>query len=84
MTERRRFPRTRVYKPAKLIVDGRSMVSCVVRDLSRQGACLHLQSTASLPDQFELSFDTGQLLRRCRVAWRTLTNMGVSFEPPAQ
>jgi hypothetical protein len=83
MVERRRFPRTKVYRPAKLIVGGRSMVSCVVRDVSSHGACLHLQSTASLPDQFDLSFDTGHLLRKCHVAWRTLTNVGVAFEPPA-
>jgi methyl-accepting chemotaxis protein len=83
MVERRRFPRTKVYKPAKLIVGGRSMLSCVVRDVSKHGACLHLQSTASVPEEFDLSFDTGQMLRKCRVAWRTLTNVGVSFDPTA-
>jgi hypothetical protein len=59
------------------------MVSCVVRDVSTHGACLHLQSTASLPDEFDLSFDTGHGTRKCRVAWRSLTNIGVAFEVPA-
>ena len=82
MLERRRFPRTKVFKSAKLIMAGRSTVSCVVRDLSNHGACLHLPSTADLAAEFDLSFDTGHTLRKCRIAWQTLTNVGVSFEQP--
>jgi PilZ domain len=81
MAERRRFPRTKVYRAAKLLVGGRSMLSCVVRDVSSHGACLHLESTADVPNEFDLFFDAGRTLRNCRVAWRTLTNVGVSFEP---
>jgi hypothetical protein len=80
MVERRRFPRTKVYKSAKVILVGRSTVSCIVRDLSDHGACLQLTSTADLPGEFGLSFDTGRGLRKCRIAWRTQTNVGVSFE----
>ncbi len=80
MLERRRFPRTKVFKGAKLILSGRTTVSCIVRDLSNHGACLHLSSTADLPSEFNLSFDTGLTLRKCRVAWQTLTKAGVSFE----
>jgi hypothetical protein len=84
MAERRRFPRTKVYKAAKLLVGGQSMVTCIVRDVSSHGACLQLQSTASLPNEFDLCFDTGRTLRNCRIAWKTVTNAGVSFEPPAR
>ena len=82
MLERRRFPRTKVFKGAKLILAGRPPVSCIVRDLSNHGACLHLPSNAGLPAEFDLSFDTGRPLRKCRIAWQTLTNVGVSFEQP--
>lgn len=82
MPERRRFPRTKVFKGAKINLVGRATVSCVVRNLSNHGACLQLPSTADLPVQFDLSFDTGLPQRKCRVAWQTLTNLGVSFEPP--
>jgi hypothetical protein len=40
---------------------------------------LQLPSTAKLPDEFDLTFDTGHTLRKCRVAWQTPTNAGVSF-----
>jgi hypothetical protein len=80
MLKRRRVQRTKVFKGAKLILAGRSTISCIVRDLSNHGACLHLSSTAGLPGEFDLTFDTGHTLRKCRIAWQTLTNLGVSFE----
>jgi hypothetical protein len=83
MLERRRFPRTKVFKGAKIILVGRSTVNCIVRNLSNHGACLQLPTTADLPAKFDLSFDTGRTLRNCHVVWQTLTNLGVSFEPPA-
>jgi hypothetical protein len=83
MFERRRFTRSTVFKSAKVILAGRSAVNCIVRNLSNQGACLQLTSTADLPAEFDLSFDTGRKMRNCRIAWRTLTNVGVSFEQPA-
>jgi len=83
MIERRRFPRTKVFKGAKVILANRSTVSCIVRNLGNHGACLHLPSTADLPAEFDLSFNTGLTSRKCRIAWQTITNVGVSFEQPA-
>jgi methyl-accepting chemotaxis protein len=83
MLERRRFPRTKVFKGAELILASRSTIGCIVRDLSNHGACLHLPNTVGLPAEFELTFDMGHTLRKCRIAWQTLTNVGVSFEQPA-
>jgi hypothetical protein len=83
MLDRRRFPRTQVFKGAKIISADRAPVSCIVRNLGNHGACLQLPSTADLPAEFDLSFDTGLTLRKCRIAWQTITNVGVSFEQPA-
>jgi PilZ domain len=84
MLERRRYLRTPVFKSAKLIAPGRSMIGCIVRDLSTHGACLHLSSSTDLPAEFDLSFDTGHMKRKCRIAWQTLTKVGVSFEQPTE
>lgn len=84
MLERRRFPRTKVFKGAKVILAGHSTISCVVRDLSNHGAGLQFTSTAELRAEFDLSFDTGRTLRECRVAWQTRTSAGVSFEQPTE
>ena len=79
MPERRRVPRTRVFKSAK-IISSKSVRDCIVRDISKFGACLALISTTSIPDIFELTFDAGRTLRPCRAAWRTATEIGVEFE----
>jgi hypothetical protein len=83
MRERRSFPRAKVFKGAKIILAGHPPVCCVVRDLSAQGAGLQFSSSADIPAEFDLTFDTGRRLRQCRVAWRSLSNAGVSFAPQA-
>ena len=80
MLERRRYQRTIVFKAATLMLAANSTLCCIVRDLSNHGACLQLSSTADLLDEFDLTFDAGRTLRKCRAAWQTLTNVGVSFE----
>jgi PilZ domain len=84
MIERRRFPRSRVFKGAKLIVPGRPKVACIVHDLSARGAGLQLPGSVDLPEKFDLCFDTGQKLRECRMVWRNVTLAGISFEPRPQ
>jgi hypothetical protein len=78
MPDRREVTRTKVYKGAILLA-GRTAINCTVRDLSSYGACLHLSNTADLPNEFDLSFDMGRTLRKCRIAWQTSTVAGVSF-----
>jgi hypothetical protein len=80
MLERRRFQRTIVSKATTLMLAGRSTIDCIVHDLTNHGARLQFSSTAELPDEFHLTFDSGHTLRKCRVAWQTLTNVGVSFD----
>lgn len=84
MLARRRFPRTKVFKGAKLILAGRPTVSCIVRDLSNHGACLHLPSTVGLPFPPNSTFRSIQAVHCENAAslGRPLTNVGVSFEQP--
>ena len=79
MRDRRCFPRVKVFKGAKLVAPGREAISCIVRDLSTHGAGLQLASAVDLPAEFELAFNTGQKVQRCRMAWRNLNNVGVEF-----
>jgi hypothetical protein len=78
MPERRRAPRTNVFKSAKIILT-QSSRDCIVRDISALGARLAFISTAYVPDTFDLTFDAGRTLRPCRAAWRTGTQIGVEF-----
>ena len=79
MRERRRVRRIHVFKSAKVTFNG-SLRDCIVRDLSSLGARLAFVSTAYIPDDFSLTFDSARTLRACRVTWRTATEIGVEFQ----
>jgi hypothetical protein len=79
MQERRRIHRTQVFKAAKLFGHA-CAVDCVVRDISALGARLVLMSTAAVPGEFDLSFDSARTLRACRVIWRSPMEIGVQFK----
>ena len=81
MAERRRYPRSRVLKTAKLVVGRSSLLNCVVRNLTNVGARIAIANTVELPENLEMTFDGGRSLRRCRLVWRNLNTMGVEFLP---
>lgn len=82
MSERRRVRRTQTFKCAKIELNG-SLRDCVVRDISPLGARLAFVSTAYIPDDIALTFDSARTLRTCRVAWRSVTEIGVEFREAA-
>jgi PilZ domain-containing protein len=77
--ERRSNARSRVLKGVKLILDKSSVMDCVVRNVTNNGARLHLPNTIDLPEVFDLTFDGGYSFRRCRIMWRSVTEAGVQF-----
>ena len=44
------------------------------------GGRIFFGSTRSISEAFELTFDNARTRRKCRVIWRTNTQLGVSFE----
>ena len=81
MGGRRRVPRVLVLDPGKILLDG-SEIQCTVRNLSRLGACLVVQSTYKLPAVFQL-FMQNQAPQTCKVIWRDDMMLGVRFVAPA-
>ncbi len=79
MSERRRYPRIRVQKDAKIVVGTFSVLNCVVRDISSTGARIEIQDAAGLPDAVDVTFDGGHTFRPCRLRWRSQTETGVEF-----
>ena len=55
------------------------MIYCLVRNLSRTGACISVESEVSLPDSVNLVFDSGEPSRVSRVVWRRAKLMGLAF-----
>jgi hypothetical protein len=83
MEDRRRFPRTKCFKGAKILSQGQTAIACIVRNVSAEGAELHLPYNIILPGEFDLCFDTGQRMRQCRVMWHTSREAGIWFAQQA-
>jgi hypothetical protein len=77
--DRRKAPRTWMRKKAAIRTRGGSLMHCMVKDLSRQGACLQIASTLGIAGDVELSFDNFHSMRVCRVVWRSTDQLGVAF-----
>ena len=77
--ERRRMPRQRTLKSARVVIDGQGPVlDCIVRNLSPRGALLLVPSLA-VPDRFDLVFSASRARHACQVAWRAHDRVGVVF-----
>ena len=79
MRERRKYPRLRVLKSAKLVLAKSTFFDCVVRDLTNGGARLEIPNAIDLPKEFEAAFGSGSSIRPCRLVWRTISAAGLEF-----
>jgi hypothetical protein len=79
--DKRKNPRRAVTYPAFIeLGDGLPARPCVLRDASQGGAHLAVADPKDLPDEFILALSSdGAARRRCRVAWRTESEVGVEF-----
>lgn len=79
MEERRVAARRRTLKGAHIVFNqGRSTITCIVRNLSTTGALLRVESVVGIPPDFILSLDDGTSYR-CGVVRRSGTEIGVKF-----
>ncbi len=79
MLERRKCPRLRVLKSAKLVLAKSTFFDCVVRDLTIGGARIEIPNTIDLPKELEAAFGSGSSIRPCRLVWRTISAAGLEF-----
>lgn len=79
MQERRKYVRTHVQRPARLLTEEPLPVDCLVLDLTNSGAGIRVQDSSPLPDTLNLTFDSGRSHRSCRLVWRVADRIGVEF-----
>ena len=87
MRETRRNKRQSFERVALVdLRDGEQPLPCQVRDISAGGARIVVfGGTKTIPDAFNLLLDpAAKVLRACKVAWRTPTELGVEFLKPAE
>ena len=80
MVERRTETRNRTLLAGKIAFNGRrSVIDCIVRNLSDNGACLQITNSAGIPTTFDLVLDGEPRGRPCKLVWLTDTRAGVEF-----
>ena len=79
--EKRKNLRRSVTYPAFIdLADGSPSRVCSLCDASQEGAQLAVADPDALPDEFILALSAdGAARRRCRIVWRTQTQVGVEF-----
>ena len=78
MEERRKHPRSEINEPA-YVSSGGSVMSCVVRNISVEGAAIDVENPAFVPPHFRLVMVNDRSVRECRVAWIQRNRVGVTF-----
>jgi len=80
MEERRKFQRTEINQPAYISAGG-SVMSCVVRNISPEGAAIDVDNPAFVPARFRLVMAGDATVHECRVAWIQKNRIGLTFVP---
>jgi hypothetical protein len=81
MEERRKHPRIEVDRPA-YVSSGGSVMRCMVRNISAEGAAIEVENPAFVPTQFRLVID--HEVHDCRIAWIQRNRIGVTFAVPRE
>jgi len=79
VNEHRKEQRQRTFKGGTISFDRAAGIDCLVRNISKTGACLEIDTTVGIPEKFTLVIKPEYLKRNCQVVWRTAQKVGVHF-----
>lgn len=79
MAEHRRSPRLRTLKGGSILFGTAAAIDCIIRNMSKTGAALEVESLVGIPDDFTLLIKPELIKRNCRVVWRFAKRIGVHF-----
>lgn len=78
MEEKRKHPRTEINEPA-YVSSGGSVMSCVVRNISAEGAAIDVDNPAFVPARFRLVMANDRMVHECTVIWIQKNRIGLAF-----
>jgi hypothetical protein len=79
MEERRKHPRIEINQPG-YVCSGGAVMSCVVRNISAEGAAIDVENPAFVPERFRLVIANEPAgMRECRIAWIQKNRIGLTF-----
>ena len=80
--EQRKHQRTEINEPAYVSAGG-SVMRCMVRNISPDGAAIDVENPAFVPAQFRLVMAKDSSTRDCRIIWIREKRIGLAFVKPA-
>ena len=78
MEEKRKHPRLEINEPA-YVSSGGSVMSCVVRNISPEGAAIDIENPAFVPQRFRLVMARDSSVHECQIAWIQHKRIGITF-----
>ena len=78
MEEKRKYQRSEVEEPAYVSAGG-SVMTCVVRNISPEGAAIDIDDPAFVPARFRLVMSQGAIVRECQIVWLKDKRIGIAF-----
>jgi hypothetical protein len=78
MEERRKYQRTEINQPG-YVSSGGSVMSCMVRNISPEGAAIDVENPAFVPQRFRLVIAKDGTVYECRIAWIGKNRIGLTF-----
>jgi hypothetical protein len=78
MEEKRKYPRTDINEPG-YVSSGGSVMSCIVRNISPEGAAIDVENPAFVPPCFRLVLAKDSSVYECRIIWIQQKRIGVTF-----
>jgi PilZ domain len=83
MISARTYVRQQVSIAAKILApDLSSCVDCEIKDVSAGGTLVHLPDGSPIPDRVYIWREESEAILECRVQWRKINLVGLSFVAP--
>ena len=79
--EKRKHHRTEINEPAYVSAGG-SVMRCIVRNISPEGAAIDVDNPAFVPARFRLVIAKDSSTHDCRVIWIREKRIGLAFIAP--
>jgi hypothetical protein len=78
MEEKRKYRRTEIDEAA-YVSSGGLVMSCVVRNISPEGAAIDVDNPAFVPQRFRLVMAKDSTVHECRIIWIQGSRIGLAF-----
>jgi hypothetical protein len=79
MQDRRANARDKVLLGGRAELGAQSTMSCTVRNLSENGACVEVEAYARVPEEINLTIISKGRSYLARVIWREANRLGLAF-----